>query len=66
MLAMKDIGFQVQNGAGSAVTFELPSKGKIAFHRPHPVAKIDPIMLKVFGKSLTRWFGWSWGSFVLA
>ncbi|KAH6683222.1 hypothetical protein B0J14DRAFT_673745, partial [Halenospora varia] len=60
-----------QNGGDSAVTFE-PSegsqwarKGKICFHRPHPDAVLDPIMLRGNAKRLARWFGWNEETFVL-
>lgn len=49
--AMNDVGFPATNtGAGSAVSFEAdesrcPWTGKLNFHRPHPIAKIDPVML---------------------
>ena len=32
--------------------------GKIVFHKPHPIAKIDPIMLRSMGKRMAKWFGW--------
>ncbi|KAF7892014.1 hypothetical protein EAF00_008316 [Botryotinia globosa] len=39
--------------------------GKIIFHRPHPVAKIDPVMLRCMGRRMTRRFGWGRGVFGL-
>ncbi|KAK4499654.1 hypothetical protein PRZ48_010172 [Zasmidium cellare] len=57
--AMRDVGFSARNSTGSAVVFELKDQGKIIFHRPHPVAKIDPVMLKAMGKRMAKWFGWS-------
>ncbi|ESZ96733.1 hypothetical protein SBOR_2877 [Sclerotinia borealis F-4128] len=39
------------NGSGNG-------SGKIIFHRPHPVARIDPLMLGFMGRRLTRRFGW--------
>ncbi|KAK5110324.1 hypothetical protein LTR85_001277 [Meristemomyces frigidus] len=63
--AMKDVGFTARNSAGSAVVFDLADKGKIVFHRPHPVAKIDPILLRAMGKRMAKWFGWCRESFVL-
>lgn len=64
--AMRDVGFSARNSNGSAVVFELQDQGKIIFHRPHPVAKIDLVMLKAMGKRMSKWFGWSKGSFVEA
>ena len=59
--AMADVGFTARNNGGSAILFERNSHsaGKIVFHKPHPVAKIDPIMLRSMGKRMTKWFGWS-------
>jgi len=63
--AMSDVGFSARNGGGSAVIFENEtlvkedrSNGRIVFHRPHPVAKIDPVMLHSMGKRMAKWFGW--------
>lgn len=70
--AMSDVGFSARNGGGSAVIFENEtmgrggrSHGKIVFHRPHPVAKIDPIMLHSMGRRMAKWFGWSRELFAL-
>jgi hypothetical protein len=63
--AMADAGFPATHGAGSAVTFSN-GRGRIIFHKPHPVAKIDPVMLASFGKRLTKWFGWQREVFVVA
>ena len=61
--AMTDVGFTTRCNGGSAVLFEssnqAESGGKIVFHKPHPIAKIDPIMLRSIGKRMARWFGWS-------
>ncbi|KAJ5864094.1 uncharacterized protein N7529_006010 [Penicillium soppii] len=64
--AMCDAGFVAQNAGGSAVIFEAKDitengmhRGKIVFHRPHPVPKLGPIMLRSMGKRMTKWFGWS-------
>jgi hypothetical protein len=70
---MSDVGFTARNGGGSAVVFEAVSSmegggeggGKIVFHKPHPVAKIDPVMLHSMGKRMTKWFGWQRETFVL-
>ena len=59
--AMTDVGFTARNNGGSAVLFErnLPLGGKIVFHKPHPIAKIDPVTLRSMGKRMAKWFGWS-------
>jgi hypothetical protein len=62
--AMNDLQFNARNVGGSGVAFEHPSKKKIIFHRPHPVAKIDNVMLQSMGKRLGKHFGWSRESFV--
>jgi hypothetical protein len=62
--AMNDLDFNARNVGGSGVAFEHPSKKKIIFHRPHPVAKIDSVMLQSMGKRLGKHFGWSRESFV--
>ena len=63
--AMTGAGFSASSSGGSAVTF-ANAHGKIIFHRPHPVAKIDPSMLAWFGKRLNKWFGLDRGNFVCA
>ncbi|KAI1206352.1 uncharacterized protein F4807DRAFT_439773 [Annulohypoxylon truncatum] len=63
--AICDVGFTARNNGGSAVLFESID-GKIVFHKPHPVVKIDSIMLRSMGKRMTKWFGWSRERFVLA
>lgn len=61
--AMIDVGFTTRCNGGSAVLFESSNQaepgGKIVFHKPHPIAKIDPIMLRSMGKRMAKWFGWS-------
>ncbi|KAI3554134.1 hypothetical protein CABS02_05549 [Colletotrichum abscissum] len=67
--ALCDAGFVASNNGGSAVRFERGSrggsgdKGAIIFHKPHPVLKIDPVMLHGMGRRLTKWFGWTRDSF---
>ncbi len=58
--AMTEVGFTVKNNGGSAVLFERSSDlgGKIVFRKPHPIAKIDPIMLRSMGKRMAKWFSW--------
>lgn len=69
--AMADVGFSARNSGGSAVVFEkkndadVSQTGKIVFHRPHPVSKIDPVMLHSMGKRMRKWFGWHRGLFAL-
>ncbi|TKX20274.1 putative mRNA binding protein [Elsinoe australis] len=66
--AMADAGFSIQQGSGSSVCFQQGvhgnGAGSIVFHRPHPDPTIDPIMLRVMGKRLRKWFHWDKGSFV--
>ncbi|KAG9691292.1 hypothetical protein KCU95_g8131, partial [Aureobasidium melanogenum] len=63
--AMNDLGLNARNVGGSAVEFEHPAlERKINFHRPHPVAKIDSIMLQSMGKRLRKHFDWSREVFV--
>ena len=70
---MSDIGFSAKNGGGSVVVFENEGAsaadghagGKIVFHKPHPVATIDPVMLHSMGKRMAKWFGWHRDRFIL-
>jgi hypothetical protein len=61
--AMNATGFSAHGGGGSAVIFEREGEGRIVFHKPHPVAKIDSVMLRAMGKRMAKWFGWSRGCF---
>jgi hypothetical protein len=63
--AMGEAGFASHHNTGSAVTFSN-EKGRIVFHKPHPVAKVDPIMLLTFGKHINKWFGLGRKSFEAA
>lgn len=70
--AMSDMGFSARNGGGSAIVFKNEvsasdghAGGKIVFHKPHPVATIDPVMLHSMGKRMAKWFGWHRERFVL-
>ncbi|KAF2433958.1 hypothetical protein EJ08DRAFT_693990 [Tothia fuscella] len=64
--SMMDAGFIARSTGGSSVSFDHPAgQGKIAFHKPHPSPKIDPIMLLWMGKRLKKWFGWERETFVL-
>lgn len=68
--AMAEAGFSAQHSSGSAMNFEVDNwergwAGKIVFHKPHPVAKIDPIMLRSMGRRINRWFGWDKNTFVV-
>jgi hypothetical protein len=60
--AMAHAGFAARHSSGSAVTFEPDDwkrgwAGKILFHKPHPVAKIDTVMLRSMGKRMEKRFG---------
>jgi hypothetical protein len=44
--AMEDAGFPAAQSAGSAVTFMKEGGGRIVFHKPHPIAKIEQTMLQ--------------------
>lgn len=67
--AMNEAGFPATHTAtGSAVSFEADEsicawKGKINFHKPHPVAKIDAILLHAMGKRMKKWSGWNESTF---
>ncbi|KAL8643535.1 MAG: hypothetical protein Q9226_008300, partial [Calogaya cf. arnoldii] len=66
--AMADAKFVARHSGGSAVTFEKQgsSSGKIVFHRPHPVAKIGPVMFHCMGRRMNKWFGWGKDTFCVA
>ncbi|MCJ1400721.1 hypothetical protein MMC11_003929 [Xylographa trunciseda] len=72
VVATTDVGFLARNNGGSAVSFEKNDgrqgwgNGRIVFHKPHPVAKIDLIMFYCMGKRMGKWFGWSREMFVIA
>lgn len=69
--AMADVGFSARNSGGSTVVFEKKNDadasqtGKIVFHQPHLVSKIDPVKLHSMGKRMRKWFGWHRGLFAL-
>lgn len=68
--AMSEAGFSAKHSSGSAVNFEVDDwkrgwVGKIVFHKPHPLAKIDPIMLRSMGRRMARWFGWNRNTFAV-
>jgi hypothetical protein len=69
--AMSDVGFSARNGGGSAVVFDNEDSAKegenskIVFHKPHPIPKIDPVMLHSMGKRMSKWFGWHRDLFIL-
>lgn len=78
VLAMSDAGFLARHTGGSAVVFEKHTAeddndndaergrgGRIVFHKPHPVAKIDPVMFRCMGRRMQKWFGWSRGMFAV-
>lgn len=67
LAAMTDAGFSILQSQGSAVTLKLEkSQGvnTIVVHRPHPVATINPIMLRSIAKRMSKWFGWGKKTFV--
>ncbi|KAJ7204095.1 hypothetical protein GGX14DRAFT_460835 [Mycena pura] len=63
--AMKRIGFEVCQTAGSSVRFDPPAKNArpITFHRPHPDSTLAPHMIKWIGARLKRNYGWTSSSF---
>lgn len=65
--AMIDAGFTARNNSGSAVAFKQLSGegGRMVFHKPHPVDKVDLVLLQIMGKRMERWFGGRRGLFVL-
>jgi hypothetical protein len=63
-VAMEDAGFLASQSGGSAVTFSKEGEGRIVFHKPHPIAKIDQIDLQWWGKRMNKWFGWERETFV--
>ncbi|KAJ7591521.1 hypothetical protein C8J56DRAFT_935771 [Mycena floridula] len=66
--AMKRLGFDIIQTAGSSVRFDPPARTArpISFHRPHPDSVLPPHMLKVVGARLKRTYGWTTGTFDLA
>ncbi|KAJ7583140.1 hypothetical protein C8J56DRAFT_953166 [Mycena floridula] len=66
--AMKRLGFDIIQTAGSSVRFDPPAKTArpISFHRPHPDSILPPHMLKAVGARLKRTYGWTMGTFDLA
>lgn len=64
VVAMEDAGLFASQSGGSAVTFAKQGMGRIVFHRPHPIAKVDQTMLQCWGKRMRKWFGWERESFV--
>lgn len=71
IVAMADVGFSARQTTGSEVVFQPVERhaqnwsGRINFHKPHPVAKIDRVMLRAMGKRMTKWFGWCEEMFVV-
>jgi len=53
---MDDAGFMAANSGGSAVIFTKEGEGRIVFHKPHPVAKIDQVILQSMGRRMGKWF----------
>ncbi|KAJ6589048.1 hypothetical protein B0H19DRAFT_1058122 [Mycena capillaripes] len=63
--AMKRIGFEVVQTAGSSVRFDPPASTArpITFHRPHPDSLLTPHAIKWVGARLKRTYGWSTTTF---
>ncbi|KAF7290664.1 hypothetical protein MIND_01306700 [Mycena indigotica] len=63
--AMKRIGFEVVQTAGSSVRFDPPalSARPITFHRPHPESLLSPHSIKWLGARLRRTYGWTTATF---
>ncbi|KAF7305489.1 hypothetical protein HMN09_00801700 [Mycena chlorophos] len=63
--AMKRIGFEIVQTAGSSVRFEPPAATArpITFHRPHPDAILSPHAIKWLGARLKRTYGWTTATF---
>lgn len=64
VIAMEDAGLFASQSGGSAVTFAKQGMGRIVFHKPHPIAKVDQAMLQCWGKRMRKWFGWERETFV--
>ncbi|KAF7329067.1 hypothetical protein MKEN_00167000 [Mycena kentingensis (nom. inval.)] len=64
--AMKRIGFEVVQTAGSSVRFDPPATTArpITFHRPHPDSLLSPQAIKWVGARLKRTYGWTTATFV--
>ncbi|PNP76800.1 hypothetical protein FNYG_09904 [Fusarium nygamai] len=63
---MTKAGFTAKNNTGSAVAFkQRGAGGRIVFHKPHPTDKIDPVLLRIMGKRMAKWFGWKRELFAL-
>ncbi|TVY32367.1 hypothetical protein LOCC1_G008893 [Lachnellula occidentalis] len=71
VLAMQDAGFTSRQTTGSEVVFQPAESnqwgwgGRINFHKPHPVGKIDRVLLRAMGRRMGRWYGWGEGVFVV-
>ncbi|KAF7293976.1 hypothetical protein MKEN_01461400 [Mycena kentingensis (nom. inval.)] len=63
--AMKRIGFEIIQTAGSSVRFDPPAMTArpITFHRPHPDSLLSPHAIKWLGARLKRTYGWTMGTF---
>ncbi|KAJ7084171.1 hypothetical protein C8R43DRAFT_318962 [Mycena crocata] len=63
--AMKRIGFEVVQTAGSSVRFDPPAATArpITFHRPHPDSLLTPHAIKWVGARLKRTYGWTADTF---
>ncbi|PPJ56208.1 hypothetical protein CBER1_09391 [Cercospora berteroae] len=61
--AMKGAGFSAIPSGGSVFTFKS-ARRDLNFHRPHPDPSIDPIMLRIMGRRLNKWFEFDKDTFV--
>nr|GAT51346.1 predicted protein [Mycena chlorophos] len=63
--AMKRIGFEIVQTAGSSVRFDPPASRArpITFHRPHPESLLTPHAIKWIGARLKRTYGWTTETF---
>ncbi|KAJ7074709.1 hypothetical protein C8F01DRAFT_1101576 [Mycena amicta] len=63
--AMKRIGFEIVQTAGSSVRFDPPATTArpITFHRPHPDSLLSPHAIKWLGARLKRTYGWTTATF---
>ncbi|KAJ6591621.1 hypothetical protein DFH09DRAFT_1137538 [Mycena vulgaris] len=63
--AMKRVGFEVMQTAGSSVRFDPPAQTArpITFHRPHPDSILTPQLIKWVGARLKCCYGWRTSTF---
>ena len=54
---MSEVGFVIETTSGSAFIFDLPEKGRINVHRPHPSSTLQSFHLRNIATGLQRAFG---------